>query len=112
MPPAGGGEFCFAHAPELAAERAAARKRGGVRRRRPKVEVPQSTLLRDVASAQVLLEVAAGDTLQLENGVQRNRVLGYLANTAIRIIEVGELEQRVSALEERLASGHPMSVVS
>jgi hypothetical protein len=35
----------------------------------------------------------------LENSVARSRTLAYLVMTAIKLLEVGELEQRIAALE-------------
>jgi len=46
-----------------------------------------------------LVEVAVLDTLGLENSVARNRTLAYLAQTAARLLETGELEERLRALE-------------
>ena len=39
------------------------------------------------------------DTLCLENSISRARTLAYLATTAIKLLEVGEFEQRLAALE-------------
>ena len=44
------------------------------------------------------------DTLALDNSVQRNRTLAYLAQTALRSIEVGEQEERIRTLEAALLS--------
>ena len=35
----------------------------------------------------------------MENSIARNRTLAYLATTAIKLLEVGELEQRLESLE-------------
>lgn len=104
MSPLRGKDFCFVHAPNLARKRAVARKRGGLNRRRPKTPAPRSLELRDIRSVQLLLETAARDALCLDNGVSRCRVLAYIATVAARMLEVGELEQRLSALEEQLES--------
>jgi len=42
------------------------------------------------------------DTLALDNSVARNRTLAYLAQTALRSMEVGELEERIRNLEAGL----------
>ena len=44
---------------------------------------------------QRLVEVAVVDTFQLENSVSRNRTLAYLAQTALKLLEVGEHEARM-----------------
>ena len=46
-----------------------------------------------------LREVAVLDTLGLENSIARARTLAYLATTAIKLMEVGELEPRLASLE-------------
>lgn len=43
-----------------------------------------------------LIEVAVIDTLSLENSIARARTLAYLAQTATRLLEVGELEERLA----------------
>ena len=89
------------HSPEHAEDVAEARRLGGLRRRR---EVAVSGAfdfvgLETVADVRRLLEVAVLDTLGMENSIARNRTLAYLATTAIKLLEVGELEQRLESLE-------------
>jgi hypothetical protein len=60
--------------------------------------------LRSPAAVQRLLERAAADTLRLGNGVARNRTLATIASAALRACEVSELEQRIAALETRVAA--------
>jgi hypothetical protein len=89
------------HSPEHAAEVAEARRLGGLRRRR---EVAVSGAyefsgLENVADIRRILEIAVLDTLGLENSVSRSRTLAYLVMGAIKLLEVGELEQRLAALE-------------
>jgi|GEM_PF-7116615 len=45
-------------------------------------------------------EVAAMDTLGMENSIARSRTLAYLAQVALRTLEVGDLEKRIVALEQ------------
>ena len=78
-----------------------ARRLGGLRRRR---EVAVSGAyefvgMETVGGLRRLLEIAAVDTLSLENSIARSRTLAYLAMAAIKLLEVGELEQRLAALE-------------
>ena len=95
-------EYCFMHDPRLARERAEARRLGGLRRRREKAtsEVYDWAGLGEVAEIQRILQVAVVDTLGLDNSPARSRTLGYLASLSLKALEVGELEQRVTALEE------------
>ena len=92
------------HSPENAEEMAEARRLGGLRRRR---EVAVSGAyefagLESVADIRRILEVAVLDTLGLENSIARARTLAYLAMTAIKLLETGELEERLVYLENAL----------
>jgi hypothetical protein len=55
------------------------------------------------------VEIAVVDTLGLEKSVARARTLAYLAQTAAKLLEIGDLEDQLheveSALEPRL---HPV----
>ncbi len=99
-----GQKRCFAHHPAKRQERAEARRRGGHNRRRPKSAPPQSLELSSVAEVRSLLETAARDTLVLENSVARNRTLAYLAGVVLKALEVGQLAERVAAMEESFAA--------
>ena len=44
-------------------------------------------------------KVAVVDTLGLENSIARARTLAYLAMTSIKLLETGELEERLAFLE-------------
>jgi hypothetical protein len=94
-------DFCLMHSPEHAADVAEARRLGGLRRRREVVVAGAYDFsgLESVADIRRLLEVAILDALGLENSVARSRTLAYLAMTAIKLLEVGELEQHIASLE-------------
>ena len=79
---------------------------GGLRRRR---EVAVSGAyefagLESVADIRRILEIAVLDTLGLENSIAKARTLAYLAMTAIKLLEVGEFEQRLASLEAAIRS--------
>ena len=100
------GDYCFWHSPENAEESAEARRLGGLRRRR---EVAVSGAydfagLESVADIRRILEIAVLDTLGLENSIARARTLAYLAMTAIKLLETGELEERLALLENAVHS--------
>lgn len=100
-PPLRDGDQCLMHSPDHAEEVAEARRLGGLRRRR---EVAVSGAyefegLQTVDQIRRLVAVAVVDTLSLENSIARSRTLAYLAQTALRLLEVGELEKRVATLE-------------
>ena len=46
-----------------------------------------------------VLEIAAVDALSLENSVARSRVLIAVVQAGARLLEVGELEERLDSLE-------------
>jgi len=54
-----------------------------------------------------LLELAVADTLNLDNSPARSRTLGYLVSLSLKALEVGEIEERVSALERLLVDRKP-----
>lgn len=99
MAPLVASDYCWAHDPLRGKERAEARRKGGLNRRTPTSMSTVALQLRDVEAIQRLLEDTIGDTLLQENSAQRSRTIGYLLGLALRIVEVGELEQRISALE-------------
>jgi hypothetical protein len=97
--------FCFFHAPGSEEEAAEARRLGGLRRRREKTLYGAYDFagLGSVESIRRILEIATLDALGLDNSIARARVLIAAALAAARLLEVGELEARVEALEAALA---------
>ena len=108
------GEFCLMHSPEHAEDMTEARRLGGLRRRREVAVAGAYDFagLQTVADIRRLLDVAVLDTLGLENSIGRARTLAYLATSAIKLLEVGELEQRLASLEAAVQGqkGLPESV--
>jgi hypothetical protein len=102
--------FCFWHDPESAVEARAARRRGGLRRRRDKALLGSYDIeaLDNVGAIRRIVEVAMIDALRLENSVARSRVLIAGAAVAMHLLEIGELEDQVRllrlALTPRIAS--------
>jgi hypothetical protein len=93
--------YCFAHDPERAAEAAEARRLGGLRRRKEGTIAVAYDLpgLDTVAGIRRLVDIVVTDGIGLDNGIARLRVLIAAASTAITLLKVGELEDRVAALE-------------
>ena len=60
--------------------------------------------LENVSSIRRLIEIAALDTLGLENSVSRARTLAYLAQVALKALEVGALESRLAMVEQAVNS--------
>ena len=100
-PPIRGEPFCLWHSPEREEEAAEARRLGGLHRRRERAVVGTYELagLGSVPALRRILEVVAVDTLSLDNGVARSRVLIALVATAAKLIELGEIEGRLARLE-------------
>ncbi|MCL2149319.1 MAG: hypothetical protein FWH51_00020 [Dehalococcoidia bacterium] len=103
-PPLKDSDYCRMHCPEHAEEVQEARRLGGLRR---KQEVALSGTwdfkgLESASDIRRLIEVAALDTLSLENSLSRNRTLVYIAQVALRALETNEYEQRLIALEQAM----------
>lgn len=61
--------------------------------------------LRTIIDIQTLLETAAIETLVIENSIARNRALAGMAATAAKLIELGDLAERVATLEAATRHG-------
>jgi len=101
-PPLRDGEFCRMHSPEHLREVQEARRLGGLRRKREATisSAFQFDSLNSVEGIRRIIEVAILDTLAMDNGIARNRTLAYLAQVALHSLEVGDIEARLTALEE------------
>jgi hypothetical protein len=101
-PPLHDSQFCFMHSPEHAQEAQEARKLGGVRRKREVTLAGAYEFdgINTVQGIQRILEIAMLDTLAMENSLSRNRTLAYLALAAMKALEVGVQEERITALEQ------------
>ena len=95
------GDYCLWHDPEHADEVAEARRLGGQRRRRERVVAGAFEFngLASTADLRRLLEIAAIDLLGLENSIARSRAIASLVSAGARLLETGEFEQRLAALE-------------
>ena len=96
------GRLCWWHDPEKSAEADEARRLGGLRRKREKTLATAYDLagLGSVAEVRRLYEIAAFDTLGLENSPARNRLLVNLADGATRLLEVEREESLAASLLE------------
>ena len=99
------GPACFWHAPEREEEAAEARRLGGLRRRREKTVAGAHDFagLGTIESIRRILEIATIDALGLENSIVRARVLISAALAAAKLLETGELEDRLAALEAAMS---------
>lgn len=110
--PMRGEPFCLWHNPLREDEAAEARRLGGQRRRRERTIAGLFDLegLATTPALRRLLEIAAVDTLALENGIQRSRTLVAIVMAGARLLEVGDLEARLATLEAARRSGATAAV--
>ena len=108
-PPLKDGDFCRFHSPDHAEEVAEARRLGGFRRRKERTvqTIYDFEGLRSVDQLQRVVEIALLDTLGMDNTVARSRALGYLIQSAAKLLSMAELDERVRALQETVAPRPP-----
>lgn len=101
--------YCFWHCPDTVEEAAEARRLGGFHRRKRKSvsAIYDFHGLRTVADIQAFLETLVVETLTIENSINRNRTLTSIATAAAKLLEVGELADRIEALEAASRVTHP-----
>jgi hypothetical protein len=96
--------FCFTHDATKGKERALARRKGGLQRITPHVAdvsiVPKET--RSIEGVMIILDYALQESLGLSNSIQRGRLLVSIAHGYIEALKVGEMEQRLEAVENAL----------
>ena len=96
----GAGTYCFAHDPAKAAERQAARQRGGQHRAnlvRLRGLVPPRLI-----SVYDRLESALGEVHDGTLQPGQAAAMAGLARAMVAVLQAGELEERLRALEERV----------
>jgi hypothetical protein len=96
--------FCLWHDPEQADVVAEARRLGGARRKRETTLAGAYDIegLGSVAEIRRIVEIAVLDALSLENSVARGRLLVACALAGAKLLEVGELDERLTAVEATL----------
>jgi len=114
--PARASGYCWAHDPTVAAERAAARSAGGKARHGRAIRyIPsdgpeptaQTITITSAADVLALVNAAVADAMSMERSLNRARTLGSLAETALKVFQAVELEERVKALEQMINEGKP-----
>ena len=105
-PPLRGEEFCFWHHPDHQQEAEQARRLGGQRRKREGALEGAYDLegLDSVAGLRRVLELVMYDTVNLENSVNRGRLLVAVVQAGSKLLEIGEHEERLGAIEAALGS--------
>ena len=96
-----GERYCLMHDPERAEEMAEARRLGGLRRRRERTLAGAYQLsgVRTISDLQRVVEIAVFNLLGVESSIAQARALLHAALVGAKLLEVGELEDRVGALE-------------
>jgi hypothetical protein len=99
-----GEELCLWHHPDHTEEVAEARRLGGVNRRRERIVFAANDYegLGSVQQIRRLLELAVSVTLQQQHSIAQARTLAYLAQQGLKMLEVGEIQDRLDALESVL----------
>jgi hypothetical protein len=99
------GRFCFWHEPSKAEEAHEARRLGGLRRGRERTLAVAYDLtgLGSIEAIRRIIEIALFDVLGLDNSIARARVLISGALAAAKLLETGELVDRIATLEAALA---------
>jgi hypothetical protein len=105
-PPGRDSSYCFWHDPDKADDLAEAQRLGGLRRKRERTIAAAYDFsgLGSVESIGRIFEIAATDALYLDNSIARARVLINAGLAAIKLLEVGEIEARLAALEQATAA--------
>jgi hypothetical protein len=101
MPPLSDSEFCWAHDPRYEDEAAEARRAGGQVKKREGTFALIYDLngIETVQDIRRWIELALFESLNLGNSVHRNRVILSGAQVAAKLLEVGELADRLDKLE-------------
>ncbi len=101
-----GKDACYFHDPESAEARRAARQQGGTARSRRAAVMPGApdVAFGCVADVTELLAKTAGQVRRGELDCRVGNCLAYIAATALRSIQQGDIEARLKAIEEELAA--------
>ena len=96
-----GSNFCFTHDPASAQARTEAHRKGGQRNRvkhsGPLDQIPVKP--RSPDDVLQILDYTLLELLNLENSIQRGRLLVSIASVYLHVMQVGELEQRLANME-------------
>jgi len=103
IPALKGSKFCFTHDPASGRKRAAARKLGGQNRRvshhGDAAMIPGE--VKTLEDANKILAYVLAEVIPMENSIARARLLLALYDSFLKSFEIGELENRIRALEQR-----------
>jgi hypothetical protein len=97
--------YCFAHDPASTKKRAEARKKGGLNRRVKRRTEHEHHPIKSVKDINEIIEDAINEARGLESSQSKLRTLGYLCQTALKVLEWGSLAEQVNAVEKRTKKG-------
>ena len=99
--PRGERALCLWHDPELAEAAQEARRVGGQRRKREVTVLAAYEVdgLASIPEIRRVVEVVVSDLLGMENSVARARALLSASQVAVSLLEKGETEDRLAAIE-------------
>ena len=97
--------FCFMHDATKGKEKALARRNGGLATKKPHFAdasgLPSS--IRTIEGVLIVLDYALQESVGLDNSIQRGRLIVSIAHGFIEALKVGEMEQRLEAVETALS---------
>jgi hypothetical protein len=107
-PPLDGSDYCFFHDPDREAERQAARIKGAKSPRRKTVVLAGNADFTDAGDVRGLLASMIREVMNTPTGVRMDivkkaRCVGYLSEKLLKALELSEIEERITALEDRVA---------
>lgn len=103
VPALKGSRYCFTHDPSTRRAQAAARRKGGENRHTPHFADASSLpgSVDTLEDANKILGYTLAEVIGMDNSIARARVLLSLFDSFVKSFEIGELEKRIQALEER-----------
>lgn len=103
MPAIKGDRYCFTHSATTRKAQAAARKLGGYNSSTPHAGNPV-TIPADITTIETaapIVRYVLDELLTMDNSIPRARALLACFDSFVKAFEIGELEKRIQALEQR-----------
>lgn len=103
MPAIKGTHLCFTHSPNTRKAQAAARRLGGYNSSTPHAGKPETipATITTIEAAAPIVRYVLDELLTMDNSIARARALLACFDSFVKAFEIGELEKRIQALEER-----------
>ncbi len=103
MPALKNSQYCFTHNPKTRAAQAKARKLGGYNSSTPHAGNPSDipAQIATITDARSIVGYTLQELMVMDNSIARARALLAVFDSFMKVFEIGELEQRIAALEAR-----------